>query len=118
MAGIAVILLLLIIFLGIEGAKNAIGGLFNFIIWSLAIMIGLYLIGKLFEDRRSDAEKEADKKKRAKEAKLEAELKEKRKQENKKAWHGAAGFWLRVVLIVTAIVVALCVASLIIYGQK
>lgn len=62
MAGIAVILLLLIIFLGIEGAKNAIGGFFNFIIWSLAIMIGLYLIGKLFEDRRSDAEKRRMKK--------------------------------------------------------
>lgn len=118
MAGIAVILLLLIIFLGIEGAKNAIGGFFNFIIWSLAIMIGLYLIGKLFEDRRSDAEKKADEKEREKRAKLEAELREKRKQENKKAWRGAAGFWLRVVLIIWAIVVGLCIVSFIRYGSK
>lgn len=113
MGGLAVVLLLLIIFLGVEGAREAIGGFFNFVLWGVILILVLCFLGKIgeaFKDNRASVEKAADEKRLAK----EKELEKKRNEETKKAMHGAARFWLRAFFIATISVVAICAIAFLI----
>lgn len=92
MGGLAVILLLLIIFLGIEGTREAIGGFFNFVLWGIVIILVLGLIAKIgdaLKDNRTQEqikEEENAKKKIEAEARAHERLIKEQRNKKQKAW--------------------------------